>query len=141
MAFRNSLNENVKNRQLLYLRNSFAAAGKKDKVAHDFVLVSSKSAGLRWSLGQPLKWRTGRLFPRAQDCWKKANVAAFSDFLLVLFSTSSSDKTELGKNAFLLPPSLSFASQRNPNPSWSNSLLTLTPHLLILLLLILSVQG
>ena len=37
---------------------------KKDKVAHDFVLVSSKSAGLRWSLGQPLKWRTGRLFPR-----------------------------------------------------------------------------
>ena len=33
MAFRNSLNdnenENEKNRQLLYLRNSFAAAGKK----------------------------------------------------------------------------------------------------------------
>ena len=28
MAFRNSLNENEKNRQLLYLRNSFAAAGK-----------------------------------------------------------------------------------------------------------------
>ena len=33
MAFRNSLNENEneKNRQLLYLRNSFAAAGKNDQ--------------------------------------------------------------------------------------------------------------
>ena len=49
---------------------------------HDFVLVSSKSARLRWSLGQPLKLRT-RLFTAGL---LEEGVAAFSDFLLVLLS-------------------------------------------------------
>ena len=48
MAFRNSLNENDKNRQLLYLRNSFAAAGKKGQA-------------LRWSAATAMATPVGLL--------------------------------------------------------------------------------
>ena len=80
---------------------------------HDFVLVSSKSAGLRWSLGPPLKLRTRFSYRRIVE--KGANGAAFSDFLPDIFrsllSTSSSDKAKQGKNV-CFPTSLTFSPPR-----------------------------